>query len=1328
MSERHSVSAIFQPLRLQLESERRVQPFQGTVLVLRWEGMDEALANLEGDPAATQTYREGFQHLEQQLVERAERFGGIVLELNGRGVTYYFRDELSLRESVMRALQTSLELRAAGQRWSEALPTVFGKAVKLQFGVASGIFHGFILGTGEVGAQLVFTGAALDEASRASEQAAQLEVLIHPSAGGRIDSEVALTTPPLPTPVVCRLDALHPSVEVEALLSPLTLLEPRRREAQPLSGIQRACFLSIQSIGLDPYSANGLVALNLWYQRSLALMREQGGRLIRLSVGQITLAELVFDTSKSMADVEARTLRTALSLQRVARDLPSLSNQRIGVATGNALFVPLAHSAVPALVASGSRVALARRLAQHAGPWEAVAERMTVSRSGFGFDWGPPPVAASGAEHDLVTSRVLYGEGAYGTRLTSRSRGAIVGREGVMSRLREQADEALAGQGRAVTLVGAPGIGKSALLLAIGTFLQETRRVAVYRGECSALIRNAPYHAWVPVFRDWLDLEPKLRPAELIQRIQERVSSLGADLMPRLPLLSMVTGVRIPENPTTESLDTRQRRNALHSLVLEMFQRAHLRQPVSILFEDAHWMDEASVGLLRYLARNLSNLPCFLLISRRDEEPGQREILNLLESIPGITEIEVSGMSREAMIHLACRHLGARHLAAELESLLIERAEGLPLLLEELTLLMRDAEWIQLEQDGTARLAPDVLSVIPRNLREVILARVARLDEGAQLTLKTASVIGRTFSLSLLREVYPVPFDFTVLMARLERVEGLDIVRQDVAQGGMSELEGVLSHQTSRDPDQPFFFKHALIRDTIYETIPASIRRNLHEAVGAALERRLTENNRASLVLALAEHYRRTTRTDKQRLYLREAGDISRARGQNREAYEFYHAAEQICQLTGSRTELIEILDAQVAVLNLLTDRERQREVISRWKEVVRELDDDLYLCDVLRAEGSLLSRSGEVPRGLALLERSLNIALAKKDEQRAARTLRPICRLHTMQNNLEKALQVAEQALVLARKTNNLQELTGDLANVGFILSRLGRSTEGRQRLNEAFQQAQLRGDIGQVSSILVNIGALEFYDGQLDVAVRIWERAMHLKRQLGDRADEIVLLNNIGFAAHSMGDYARSQQCCLQAIQLSHQAELKYYEVAAHHGLARTLLAQGRLEEARERLQQGITLAEVGGFAQSLEELHEGLADLELREGHFQDALLAVERALVLSPHRYGLQACRAEVLALLGRHDEAIQMAITALEELEKDSEKLESVYNIKYKLSRVFVEARFDLSIRLLQEAREELLQRISKIEDQSLRRQMLLGVPEHRAIQEAWEQLESSIET
>lgn len=1328
MTVRPSVSAIFQPMRLQLEPERRVQPFQGTVLVLRWEGMDEAMASLEGESVATQTYLEGFQQLEEQLNERAERFGGMVLELNGRGVTYFFRDELSLRESVLRALQASLELRTAGQRWADLQPPTFGRAVKLQFGVALGIFHGFILGSEEVGSQLVFTGAALDEAIRASEQAGNLEVLIHPSAGGRIDAEVALTTPPLPTPVVCRLDGLPPSVNPASLLSPLSSLVRQRVELPALSGIQRACFLSLQGIGLDPYSANGLVALNLWYQRSLALVREQGGRLIRLSVGHVTLAEIVFDTGKSMVDVEARTLRASLALQRVARDLPSLSNQRIGVSTGSALFVPLGYSAVPAVLATGSRVALARRLASHAGPWEAVAERMTVSRSGFGFDWGPPPVAAAGAEHDLVTSRVLYGEGAYGTRLTSRSRGSIVGREGVMARLRGMADEALSGQGRAVTLVGAPGIGKSALLLAIGTFLQETRRVPVYRGECSALIRSAPYHAWVPVFRDWLDLEAKLRPAELVQRIQERVSSLGSDLLPRLPLLGMVTGVRIPENATTESLDTRQRRNALHSLVLEMFQRAHQRQPVSILFEDAHWMDEASVGLLRYLARNLSNTPCFLLLSRRDEEQGQREILNLLESIPGITEVEVSGMSREAMIHLACRHLGARQLAPELESLLLERAEGLPLLLEELTLLMRDAEWIQLEQDGTACLAPDVLGVIPRNLREVILARVARLDEGAQLTLKTASVIGRTFSLSLLREVYPVPFDFTVLTARLERVEGLDIVRQDMAQGGMSELEGVLSHQAARDPDQPFFFKHALIRDTIYETIPASIRRNLHEAVGAALERRLTENNRASLVLALAEHYRRTTRTDKQRLYLREAGDISRTRGQNREAYEFYHAAEQICQLTGSRLELIEILDAQVLVLNLLADRERQREVISRWKEVVRELDDDLHLCDVLRAEGSLLSRSGEVPRGLALLERSLNIALAKKDEQRVARTLRPICRLHTMQNNLEKALQVAEQALLLARKTQNLQELTGDLANVGFILSRLGRSTEGRQRLNEAFQQAQVRGDIGQVSSILVNIGALEFYDGQLDVAIRTWERAMHLKRQIGDRADEIVLLNNIGFAAHSLGDYARSQQCCLQAIQLSRQAEVRYYEVAAHHGLARTLLAQGRLEEARERLQEGIALAEAGGFAQSLEELNEGLAELELRESRLKEALAAVDRALSLSPHRYGLQAMRAEVLSALGRQDEAIQVAITALEELEKDSEKLESVYNIKYKLSRVFVEARFDLSIRLLQEAREELLHRVSKIEDQTLCRQMLMGVPEHRAIQEAWEQLESSIET
>lgn len=1325
----------FLPDLLLHEPERRVHPCQGTLLCVRLAGLDEVVGALEpGQSSFSGHLLEELQRLLQLLSDAAARLGGELFELNTEGLTFFFADDQGLRQSVMRALAAGLRLRGLFATWLESQPPPMNTGIQYHLGVASGIFHGLVLGQVDSSPQMVFTGAALEEAWRAAEQAAHQEIMLHPSSGGRLGGELVLTTPPLPTPALCRLDGFGSGVEVERLQVEQSSVPANRvpalvsSEGRLKEGAQRSCCLTMQVSGVDPASASGLSALNTWYERCLKVVSERNGRLLRLVVGPITRAEVLFEAGGGLVDLEARTLRCALALQRVARDLPALFNQRLGIASGHVLVLSLRPGYPPCFGALGLRFHQSRRLATLGGPWEILAERQTVSRSGFGFDWGPPPASTVANDQELVTARVLYGEGAYGTKLTSRSRGALVGREPVMARLKVLADEAMSGHGRLVSLVGAPGIGKSALVVWMGSYLQEQKRLSVYRGECSALVRHAPYHAWIPIFRDWLDLQPELSSEDQVARVQQRVASLGTDLLPRLPLLSMVTGVRIPPTPATEALDTRQRREALQALVLEMFRRARRHLPMGFLFEDAHWMDEASLMLLRYVSRNMADLPLLIVVSRRDEEPGQERVLETLAALPGVQELEINEINREAMITLACRHLGVSSLSPDFERVLLERAEGVPLVLEELTLLMRDAEWVVVSPEGVAQLAPDIVGTIPHGIREVVLARIERLDEGAQLTLKTASVMGRTFSLSLLREVYPVPFDFSVLTARLERVEGLDIVRQDRVSSRARFADESVSVRPGLSTEQTFFFKHALIRDTIYESIPASSRRSLHEAIAQALEKRLNDDNRSELVLAIAEHYRRTTRTDKQRIYLREAGDISRARGQNREALDYFQAAEQISQHLGNQEELVGLLEAQVAVLNLMGDRDRQREVIGRWKEVARELPDERFLADALRAEGSLLARSGETQRGLLLLEQSLRIARNHNDVHRIARTLRPLCRLYFLESDNDRALEAAEEALALTQKLQNLQDAPGDLANVGFILARMGRRSEGREKMEQALEQAQARGDVWRVGIILSNLGVLDWEDGRLDRALRFWDRALALKRQVGDREEEAISLNNMGIIALALGELNRAHDHCREALSISQQIELPWAEVSARENLAQVLAALGRTDDARREILAGLSLCQTSRLNVPQETLLTTLAELELRAGNLDAASEAIARARALVPHRVKLRTLDALCLHVRGEKTAAVQEAEGALEELEKNYHQSEKIYVLRYNLSVVLEEASQATSARLLQEARDALLSLAARVEDPVLRQQMLEQVPENRAILQAWERLESSIET
>ncbi len=1326
--------------RLVLEAPARsVFACQGTLLHVRLEGLLRLVSAFEsGGPTGAAELERLLGVCLEEITSWIDRFGGDTLSLSPTSVQAVFPDTSDIETSVHRSLGCALAICRSLRVFSQTASVEPVGPLSARIGVASGAIHGLLLGKPEFGRSVAFTGAAIEDARRAAQQAGEYDIVLHPSAGVRVNPEHLVTDPPLPTPAMTRLESLlvppEPvSTRIAPDLSGVSTVALRTLVPSPLLGLLgqprrprfvKACTLMVAVDGIDPAAAGSLDPVQDWYGHVQEVVASFEGAILQMDLRNTVRLRIVFGAPATHSDDESRALQCTLALQRFARALPLVSNQRIGVAGGHCFAGMIGGHVRHEYGVVAERVELATRLAGIAGPWEVLVDRHTVSRAGFGFDWGPPPPAPAGSDVDIRTARALYGEGAFGAKLTSRSRGGVIGREPIMAELRDLADEAVAGHGRLVCLTGTAGIGKSALLYWVSRYLQEERKVPVYVGECGALVRQAPYHAWIPIFRRWLDLEPNLPLEACVARVAERVGALDPDLLTRLPLVGMVTGHAFPDNSSTAGLDTRRRREALHSLVLEIFQLAFRRHPVAVVFEDAHWMDQASLDLLRYLARNVSALPVFITITRRPEEPGQPEGIDALERLPSAHVVKVGTLANDALIALASRHMGAQKLSDQLSAELIERSGGVPLYLEELTLFLRDADLVQVDNEGVARLLPGPGVVIPRSIQEIILARVARLDEGAQLTLKAASVIGRTFSLSILREVYPVPFDTAVLDARIERVEGLDIVRRDadaldtMAQPGTS---GPGRPPTSED-DFTFFFKHSLIRDTIYDTLTASSRRSLHEAVAAALERRVTRENQDEMVLLIAEHYRRTMCVDKQRGYYRKAGDVALGRGLNREANDYYRAAEELCLLAGDREGAADVLEAQVGVLNLLGDRDAQREAIARWQQVAQELGDNGRFADTLRAEGALLARSGEPLKGLKTLQRARRIVRTMGDPLREARILRVISRVHFQRLDLPAALEAAEQALALTADLSDWQEIVSDEANIGTILTRMNQVDEGRKKLEAALRLAQEQGDVRLSGIILSNLGVLENQEGRIDHAMSLWERALVLKRQVGERQEEVVTLGNLSLAWLCVGGYERARDYGLDARSIARQIEERWAEGNICQTLGLVYTGLGDSDTARTFLSEAIEIARGCDAAYVEVEALEGLAKLHLGTGRLEAAEEAITRALHIGGHRtVHLHALHAWVAARRDDRDTALRALEDAKEALENASPRLQSMAVARYHVARACHALGVPGAWQHLSEARAELLERANRIDDEALRHQMLHAVEENRQILETWDE-------
>jgi DNA-binding CsgD family transcriptional regulator len=361
----------------------------------------------------------------------------------------------------------------------------------------------------------------------------------------------------------------------------------------------------------------------------------------------------------------------------------------------------------------------------------------------------------------------------------------LVGRAREQALLRDHLSAALAGEGSLVLVGGEAGIGKTALVRALGHDAT-VQGAVVLTGRCDDLTATPPYGPW-------LDLAATYRPGEGLP-----------------PPPAGLTGA--------EAIAALGGPGALFAQVRDFLAALAAVRPVVVVLEDAHWADPASLDLLRFLARRLPGLPVLLVVTyRADELARDRPLYGLLPALvreaPG-NRIDLRPLAATDLRELvAARYaLGAAdetHLVAYLH----DRSEGNPLFAHE---LMRTLE-------GEALLAPTpdgwVLGglgrvPVPPLLAQVVEGRVARLGDQARDRLEVAAVVGQEVPLDLWAAVGGFPED--EVLATVERA--------------------VAAHLLEAAPEGTRVrFAHALVREALYEGVLPPRRRGWHRRVGEAL-------------------------------------------------------------------------------------------------------------------------------------------------------------------------------------------------------------------------------------------------------------------------------------------------------------------------------------------------------------------------------------------------------------------------------------------------------------------------------------------------------------
>lgn len=925
---------------------------------------------------------------------------------------------------------------------------------------------------------------------------------------------------------------------------------------------------------------------------------------------------LVFGAPVAQEDAAERALRAGLALHTALDEI----NQRL--AQGR-LAVVQAVAGGPVIVDDqiviGASLQAAERLVQIAAPGHILVTPSIRQATMRLFDFEPLP--HDGFSGDECPYRLIRAAlSRRGLRLASGQPAPLVGRDAEAAALRQIMTLTVeTGIGHVVLVQGEAGIGKSRLVNDVlrGHGRQTVDQASpftspsfkVVTAHAYAHTQGIAYAALTELVQDLLDITPNTPTYEVRARLDAHLPPDAPEAI-REGLLHLLGQLTAGASGWLERLDAAQIRQQMFIALRTLLLTEAARQPLAIIFEDAHWLDPTSIDALFFLLGVIKQAPLLVCCLMRIEEPGPHNriptvaarmcpgrVLHLMLQPLPTQHIEqllyhLIGDGREALPgvdEVAEGRSGAGFnppLSAALRQRIIARAEGNPLFLEEMVMLLAAGE----------RASP----AVPRSISALVLSRLDRLPASQQRLAEAAAVLG-------------LPFDAYLL----EQMLGEEVSAADLA--------ALCEHGLIVPTDLPgrYRFRHGLMQEAIYESLSKRRRARWHRLAGEVLER-LAGDQVERYAEALAHHFVQADLPERALPYLLIAGRRAADSYANEAAAATFAQAKVLLE----RVPNVSAADRwaiHIGLSDALAATGDRRGALAEL-ETLRTSGLAEAVAPHLRAGlhrrlAKSAERSGEMERALAELALArASLGPANEEESDASRLERTQIELTLgwmlfRQGHTEAAQTAALAALQAAEELADLNAIAAACNLLGGLAYTTGDLAQAVALSERSLALRREIGDPAGMAATYSNLGVLAVAQGQWDQAIEHFERALAMRREAGDLAGEAIVLSNLGQIMKDRGDFTQAVAYFTASLHAAERAESVYQQVVNRSNLGHLKALQGDGEGAVQALSESIRQARAIDAQELVAEAHWMLAEAQLVRGDIPAAEAAAQHALELA-----------------------------------------------------------------------------------------------------------------